>query len=106
MELYIYVDDVAQRVEMFQDEKVSVTSTLQNYSDIGKLFTDYSQSFTIPASPTNNALINLSKPKNSAVIASARPPNNLGMEPSNPPIPNMLSFFWGASGDCVSVGPD
>ena len=56
MELYIYVDDVAQRVEMFQDEKVSVTSTIQNYSDIGKLFTDYSQSFTIPASPTNNAI--------------------------------------------------
>jgi hypothetical protein len=56
MELYIYVDDVAQRVEMFNDEKVSVTSTIQNYSDIGKLFTDYSQSFTIPASPTNNAI--------------------------------------------------
>lgn len=56
MELYIYVDDIAKRVEMFQDEKVSVTSTIQNYSDIGKLFTDYSQSFTIPASPTNNAI--------------------------------------------------
>jgi hypothetical protein len=56
MELYIYVDDVAHRVEMFQDEKVSVTSTIQNYSDIGKLFTDYSQSFTIPASATNNAI--------------------------------------------------
>jgi hypothetical protein len=56
MELYIYVDDVAHRVEMFQDEKVSVTSTIQNYSDIGKLFTDYSQSFTIPASSTNNAI--------------------------------------------------
>jgi hypothetical protein len=56
MELYIYVDDVAKRVEMFQDEKVSVTSTIQNYSDIGKLFTDYSQSFTIPASATNNAI--------------------------------------------------
>lgn len=56
MELYIYVDDVAHRVEMFQDEKISVTSTIQNYQDIGKLFTDYSQSFTIPASPTNNAI--------------------------------------------------
>jgi hypothetical protein len=41
---------------MFQDEKVSVTSSIQNYSDIGKLFTDYSQSFTIPASPTNNSI--------------------------------------------------
>jgi hypothetical protein len=56
MELYIYIDGVSKRVEMFQDEKVSVTSTIQNYSDIGKLFTDYSQSFTIPASPTNNAI--------------------------------------------------
>ena len=56
MELYIYVDGVSKRVEMFQDEKVSVTSTIQNYSDIGKLFTDYSQSFTIPASATNNAI--------------------------------------------------
>ena len=56
MELFIYVDNIAQRVEMFQDEKVSVTSSIQNYSDIGKLFTDYSQSFTIPASATNNAI--------------------------------------------------
>ena len=45
-----------ERVEMFQDEKVSVTSTIQNYSDIGKLFTDYSQSFTIPASAINNSI--------------------------------------------------
>ena len=54
--VYQIVDFVFKRVEMFQDEKVSVTSTIQNYSDIGKLFTDYSQSFTIPASATNNAI--------------------------------------------------
>jgi len=54
--IYEIADFKYQRVEMFQDEKVSVTSTIQNYSDIGKLFTDYSQSFTIPASPTNNAI--------------------------------------------------
>jgi hypothetical protein len=54
--VYQIVDFPYYRVEMFQDEKVSVTSTIQNYSDIGKLFTDYSQSFTIPASPTNNAI--------------------------------------------------
>jgi hypothetical protein len=53
---YQILDFPYERVEMFQDEKVSVTSTIQNYSDIGKLFTDYSQSFTIPASPTNNAI--------------------------------------------------
>jgi hypothetical protein len=54
--VYQIIDLQYQRVEMFQDEKVSVTSTIQNYSDIGKLFTDYSQSFTIPASTTNNAI--------------------------------------------------
>jgi hypothetical protein len=54
--IYQIVDFVFKRVEMFQDEKVSVTSSIQNYADIGKLFTDYSQSFTIPASPTNNAI--------------------------------------------------
>lgn len=54
--VYQIIDFPYERVEMFNDEKVSVTSTIQNYSDIGKLFTDYSQSFTIPASPTNNAI--------------------------------------------------
>ena len=54
--VYQIVDFPYERVEMFQDEKVSITSTIQNYSDIGKLFTDYSQSFTIPASPNNNAI--------------------------------------------------
>jgi hypothetical protein len=43
------------RVELFKDETISITSTIQNYADIGKLFTDYSQSFTIPASTTNNS---------------------------------------------------
>jgi hypothetical protein len=56
MELYIYINNVARRVELFQDEKVSVTSSITNYSDLGKLFTDYSQSFTIPASSVNNSI--------------------------------------------------
>ena len=42
-DVYEIIDFPYERVEMFQDEKVSVTSTIQNYSDIGKLFTDYSQ---------------------------------------------------------------
>jgi len=52
-EIYTQLSD---RVELFQDEKISVTSSIQNSNDIGKLFTDYSQSFTIPASKHNNAL--------------------------------------------------
>jgi hypothetical protein len=44
------------RLELFNDEKISVSSTIQNISDISKIFTDFSQGFTIPCSPTNNAI--------------------------------------------------
>jgi len=56
--LYIY-DDISgepQRVELFDDEKISVTSNIQNVNDISKVFTDFSQSFTVPASPHNNRI--------------------------------------------------
>lgn len=44
------------RIELFEDEKISVTSSIQNVNDISKVFTDYSQSFTIPASDNNNEI--------------------------------------------------
>jgi hypothetical protein len=44
------------RLELFNDEKITVSSTIQNISDISKIFTDYSQGFTIPCSPINNAI--------------------------------------------------
>jgi len=44
------------RLELFDDEKISVSSTIQNISDISKIFTDFSQGFTIPCTPTNNAI--------------------------------------------------
>ena len=56
VEIFIYVDGVGNRIELFNDEKISVVSSVQNFNDIGKLFTDYSQSFTIPASKHNNAV--------------------------------------------------
>lgn len=56
--LYIY-DDVTgepQRIELFDDERISVTSNIQNVNDISKVFTDFSQSFTVPATPHNNKI--------------------------------------------------
>jgi hypothetical protein len=44
------------RLELFNDEKITVNSTIQNVTDISKIFTDFSQSFTIPCTPTNNAI--------------------------------------------------
>jgi len=44
------------RLELFNDEKITVSSTIQNISDISKIFTDFSQGFTIPCSTINNAI--------------------------------------------------
>lgn len=50
------ISNTAKRIELFNDEKISITSSIQNVNDISKVFTDYSQSFTIPASDTNNEI--------------------------------------------------
>lgn len=53
-EVQLYIN--GQRADLFKDEGISITSSIQNSSDISKIFTDFSQSFTIPASPVNNKL--------------------------------------------------
>jgi len=51
----VYIE--GQRLELFNDEQIQVTSTQQNVADISKTYTDFSQSFTVPASPYNNAIL-------------------------------------------------
>jgi hypothetical protein len=53
--IQVYIE--GQRLELFNDEQIQVTSTQQNVADISKTYTDFSQSFTIPASPYNNAIL-------------------------------------------------
>ena len=45
-----------QQVDLFEDETISVTSKIQDIRDISKVFTDFSQSFTLPASKKNNKI--------------------------------------------------
>ena len=52
----VYIE--GQRLDLFEDEQINVTSTQQNVQDISKVFTDFSQSFNVPASPNNNAIFN------------------------------------------------
>jgi hypothetical protein len=56
----IYIKDVQtgqyNRVDLFDDEKISVVSSIQNINDISKTFTDFSQTFTVPASKQNNKI--------------------------------------------------
>lgn len=52
--IQLYIND--ERVELFEDESISLTQTIQNVKDIGSIFTDFSQSFSVPASKTNNKI--------------------------------------------------
>tara|TARA_R110000751_G_scaffold143371_1_gene246725 strand:+ start:3440 stop:5521 length:2082 start_codon:yes stop_codon:yes gene_type:complete len=53
---YIQLYIEGERVELFDDESISLTNTIQNIKDISKVFTSFSQSFTIPASKVNNKI--------------------------------------------------
>ena len=45
-----------ERVELFKDETISLTQSIQNVKDIAKVFTEFTKTFTIPASKTNNKI--------------------------------------------------
>jgi len=50
----LYISD--QRVDTFKDEAIKITLSTQNVKDISKVFGDFTQSFTLPASPNNNGV--------------------------------------------------
>lgn len=54
LKVNIYVQ--GQELELFKDETIEINSTVQNIADISKTFSDFSQSFTVPASNRNNAI--------------------------------------------------
>lgn len=49
-------EPIFERVEFFDFESIEITSTVQDFRDIGKVFTDYSKTFNIPASSVNNRI--------------------------------------------------
>lgn len=58
VQLYIKPEGSTEyiKVDLFDDESISLTQTIKNAKDVSKLFTDFSKSFTIPASKTNNQI--------------------------------------------------
>jgi hypothetical protein len=57
----IYIEVIAdsnnyEKLELFNDEEIQINSSIQNIQDLAKVYTDFTQSFTIPASPHNNRL--------------------------------------------------
>lgn len=50
----IFIENL--QLDLFQDETIEVTSSVQNISDIATVFTDFSQSFSVPCTPNNNRI--------------------------------------------------
>ena len=44
------------RVDLFKDESLTITDTIINAKDVAKVFTAFSQQFSLPASSTNNQI--------------------------------------------------
>lgn len=44
-------------LDLFPDEQITLVRKASNYKDLGKVFSDYTQSFTIPATANNNRIL-------------------------------------------------
>lgn len=54
LSLQLFVEGV--EVDLFDDESVTLTQSIQDVKDIEKVFTDFSRTFNVPASKNNNKL--------------------------------------------------
>ena len=52
--LQLYIE--GQRLDLFKDETVSLTETIQNIKDVAKIFTSFTKTFSLPASKVNNKI--------------------------------------------------
>lgn len=50
----LYID--GQRADLFEDESIEINLSVQNIKDISKVFGDFTNSFSIPASKVNNKI--------------------------------------------------
>ena len=53
-QVQIYINN--ERVEMFDFESVIITDSIKDVRDVNKIFTEYSQTFSLPASKANNKI--------------------------------------------------
>ncbi len=81
IQLYIQ----GERVDMFEDESVTITQTIQNIKDISKVFTDFSRTFSLPASKTNNKIFRHYYNSDIANGFDARTKKNANIELNNTP---------------------
>jgi len=54
MNVLIYID--GQRIDLYKNDNISINLSKQNVNDVSKVFADFSQSFSVPASDNNNSV--------------------------------------------------
>ncbi len=81
--LQVYIGET--RLDLFSDETINVTQSIQNIRDISKIFTDFSRSFTVPASKTNNKIFKHYNNKNIVDGFDARKKVDALLEINNKP---------------------
>jgi len=54
MDVLIYID--GQRIDLYENDNISINLSKQNVNDVSKVFADFSQSFSVPASDNNNSV--------------------------------------------------
>lgn len=54
MDTQLYIE--GERVDLFKQEGITINSSIKDVKDLGKVFTDFTRSFSVPASKTNNKI--------------------------------------------------
>lgn len=54
LSLQLYIEN--KQVDLYQDESVTLVQSIQDVRDIEKVFTDFTRTFSVPASKTNNKI--------------------------------------------------
>ena len=55
-EINLITDINFQHLDLFEDEQITLTQTIQDIRDIEKIFTDFTRTFNLPATSVNNKL--------------------------------------------------
>lgn len=54
MEVQLYIK--GQKIDLFEDEKISINLSVKNINDLSKVLTDFTQSFNVPCTKNNNSV--------------------------------------------------
>ena len=54
LQIQLYIE--GKQVELYKDESISLTQSIQDIRDISKIFTDFTRTFNVPASKNNNKI--------------------------------------------------